>query len=206
MFRRSLAALFVGTLTLLNTGAFAQDNPSYNLVNNSGRVIETLRTSPASDDQWGDDRLGDRTLANGQRFAVRLPRGECEYDIRITFQGGGRHERRGVNVCEASDVVISPDDVQMPATGRPSLRLQNSGSQAINEVYASTTDMDSWGNDRLGRSTLAAGQSRTFSLPAGSCEYDVRVVFADGSDQERREVDLCDESEQTFGGSRRGRR
>ncbi len=198
MFRRALAALFIGTFAVLGTSAMAQDNPSYNLVNNSGRVIETFRTSPVSDNEWGEDRLGSRVLASGQRFAVRLPRGECEYDIRVTFQGGGRYERREVNVCETADVVIGPDDIIEPQQGSPSLRIRNTSRQAINEVYATTTDVDNWGNDRLGRSVLAAGQSRTFSLPQGSCEYDIRVVFADGSDTERREVDLCNNSEQTF--------
>lgn len=81
-------------------------NPSFNLVNQSGRVIEEFYASPASARDWGQDRLGDDTVQPGQSYAVRLPEGECVYDLRAVFQGGGNQERRGVNTCSLDNFVV----------------------------------------------------------------------------------------------------
>jgi hypothetical protein len=81
-------------------------NPSFNLVNRSGRVIEQFYASPASEQSWGQDRLGDDLVNPGQRYAIRLPMGECLYDIRIVFQGGEAQERRRVDACNITDYVV----------------------------------------------------------------------------------------------------
>jgi hypothetical protein len=83
-----------------------QGNPSFNLVNQSGRVIEEFYASPASANDWGQDRLGDDTVQPGQSYAIRLPQGECVYDLRAVFQGGGNQERRGVNTCALDNYVV----------------------------------------------------------------------------------------------------
>ncbi|MBK1657075.1 hypothetical protein [Paracraurococcus ruber] len=83
-----------------------QGNPSFNLVNQSGRVIEEFYASPSSQQNWGPDRLGDATVAPGARFAVRLPQGECSYDLRIVWQGGQSREQRNVNTCALSDYTV----------------------------------------------------------------------------------------------------
>jgi len=81
-------------------------NPSFNLVNRSGRMIERLFASPSSQQDWGPDRLGNDMVGPGQRYAVRLPAGECTYDIRIVFQGGDAQERRQINACNIVDYVV----------------------------------------------------------------------------------------------------
>jgi hypothetical protein len=84
----------------------AQGNPSFNLVNQSGRVIEQFYASPSSQQNWGPDRLGDTTVAPGANYAVRLPQGECSYDLRVVWQGGQSQERRGVNTCTMTNYVV----------------------------------------------------------------------------------------------------
>ncbi len=81
-------------------------NPSFNLVNQSGRVIEEFYASPGSARDWGTDRLGDDTVRPGQSYPIRLPQGECVYDLRAVFQGGGNQERRGVNTCTLDNYVV----------------------------------------------------------------------------------------------------
>lgn len=84
-----------------------QGNPSFNLVNQGGRVIEQVYASPASAQSWGPDRLGEgTTVAPGQNAAVRLPQGECSYDIRVVWQGGQAQERRAVNTCAMVNYVV----------------------------------------------------------------------------------------------------
>lgn len=84
----------------------AAGNPSFNLVNQSGRVIEQFYASPSSQQNWGRDRLGDATVAPGNNLAVRLPQGECSYDLRVVWQGGQSQERRNVNACSMNNYVV----------------------------------------------------------------------------------------------------
>lgn len=81
-------------------------NPSFYLVNRSGRVIERLFASPSSQQNWGPDRLGNDMVNPGQRYAIRLPVGECTYDIRIVFQDGEAQERRRINACSIENFVV----------------------------------------------------------------------------------------------------
>jgi hypothetical protein len=83
-----------------------QGNPSFNLLNQSGQVIEEFYASPSSQSSWGPDRLGDEVVQSGARFAVRLPAGECTYDLRWVLQGGQSQERRALNMCTMVDYVV----------------------------------------------------------------------------------------------------
>ena len=80
-------------------------NPSFNLVNQSGQVIEQFYASPSSQQGWGPDRLGNDVVQPGGRFAVSLPTGECQYDLRVVWRGGDAQERRNLNTCEMNDYV-----------------------------------------------------------------------------------------------------
>ena len=84
----------------------ATGNPSFNLLNQGTRVIEAFYASAASARDWGQDRLGNAPVQPGGSFAVRLPQGECVYDLRAVFQGGGNHETRGVNTCALENYIV----------------------------------------------------------------------------------------------------
>jgi hypothetical protein len=73
----------------------------------------------------------------------------------------------------------------------PSFRVANAGGRVIREVYVSAANDSGWGQDRLGRDVLQPGQRLIVSLPPGQCVNDVRVVYADGQAQERRQVNTC---------------
>jgi hypothetical protein len=199
------AALFrlcaAGALLALAAPALAQeDDGSFNLTNRSNRVIERLYASPNNTEQWGDDRLaGDRSLANGASLAVRMPPGGgCRTDLRIAFAGDVVEERRDIDTCADRDVVVgTPQNtgaLRAPRRGKaadPSFSLRNDAGSPIREVYASPTTEDDWGEDRLGDDTLRAHGRRAIRLPAGACQYDLRVVWEDGRTEERRDVNLC---------------
>jgi hypothetical protein len=84
----------------------AAQNPSFNLVNNSGRTINEVYVSLATDNNWGADRLGQNVLPAGQSFAVRLPVGDCVYDIRVVYNDNSAAEKRRVNTCELTNVTF----------------------------------------------------------------------------------------------------
>lgn len=84
--------------------------------------------------------------------------------------------------------------------GDPSFTLVNRSGQVINEIYVSPTREPNWGRDLLGQSTLADGRSFPVRIaPAAGCRQDVRVVYADGRPEERRNQDTCAITEMVFG-------
>ena len=213
LFRRlAIAAAAVLAMGGLVPAAQAQTgDPSFNLVNRSNRVIYEAYASPSSDSNWGQDRLGQNIVPAGRNFVIRLPQGECIYDLRVVYdrQGGPPEERRNVNLCNLTEVVFDgrpqqggqqqPQQRQAPqqgqtqgARGNPSFNLVNQGQQVVMEVYASLATDQNWGPDRLGNDTVAAGATFPIRLPEGDCMYDLRFVYQNGQSQERRGVNLCE--------------
>ena len=75
----------------------------------------------------------------------------------------------------------------------PAFHLVNRSQETINEVYATPKGRPNWGRDRLGDRSLPPGQSFPVRLPAdGSCAYDIRVVYANGKAEERRDFNTCE--------------
>jgi len=63
--------------------------------------------------------------------------------------------------------------------------LNNTG-KTIHEVYVSPHESKSWGQDVLGRATLADGVGTLMVFPSSwrtSCYMDFKLVFDDGSEQ-----------------------
>jgi hypothetical protein len=215
MFLRRLAiAASLGCLALGGGAAQAQTgDPSFNLQNRSNRTIFEAYASPSSDSNWGPDRLGTNVLPAGRSFVIRLPQGECLYDVRVVYdrQGGPAEERRNINLCNLTDLAFdgrqaqatppAPGGQQRPQgpppqaagpTGNPSFNLVNQGRQTVMQVFASLTTDQNWGPDRLGADTVAPGAVYAIRLPEGPCMYDIRFVYDSGQPQERRNVNLCE--------------
>jgi hypothetical protein len=84
----------------------AQGNPSFNLVNNTGRTIREAYASLSSDSNWGEDRLGADVVAVGRTYPIRLPQGPCMYDVRIVLDDNQSLERRNLNLCEVTNLAF----------------------------------------------------------------------------------------------------
>jgi hypothetical protein len=103
----SRSALLAGFgLLLAATPALAQNDPSFRLTNNGNVPINEIYVSSSANQNWGADRLGDRTLAVGGTYTIRLPAGQCVNDIRVVWSNGQSRERRQVNTCNLTDVVF----------------------------------------------------------------------------------------------------
>lgn len=206
-------------LLLVPELAAAQErNPSFNLINRSGRAINEVYATPPEVDGWGRDRLDRSYVPPGQIFPVRLPAdGNCVYDIKVVYADGRPEERRRVDTCQ-TDAIAFPGgrgdagrgDAGRGDTGRgdagrgdagrdraggqtsdPSFRLVNRGRVEVQGVYVSEVGDENWGRNRLDDDTVSSGDTRVIRLPNGACIYDLRVVFANGRSMERRRVDLC---------------
>jgi len=170
------------------------------LSNGFSRTIREVYVSAAEADEWGEDRLGERTLAPGARQELRLETG-CAVDLRIVFDNDAAEERRNVDVCAAATIALRPGwtvDNRLPAprdVATPEVvpaagsRLRNAGALPVVELYADPPGAPR-GPDRLGRTVLGAGETMPFAAPDG-CTVDLVAVFRDGREVLRRGLDLC---------------
>ena len=73
-------------------------------------------------------------------------------------------------------------------------KLINRTGYAINEVYISPANKQSWGKDRLGSYQLENGASRNFKFgDTKNCMQDIKVVFTDDeSEVEWEDFNLCE--------------
>jgi serine protease Do len=181
--------------------AAAQPDPTFHVVNRSSQAVRNIYVSTVDASQWGRDWLGSATLAPGQRFRIAPPRdGNCVYDVRVVYANGQSEERRRQNLCQTSEIAFSGPGGASVAD----FDVVNRSSQAVIQVFVSPAQSDKWGEDRL-PGTIAPGARFTVRLPRdGQCQYDVRVVYADKSTDDRRRQNLCATSELAFSGASAG--
>lgn len=191
---RARRILFAAVISLLPGLAVAQGDPSFNLVNRSGQTINEVYVSAATQPNWGRDLLGQDVLPNGRSFPVRIPASAgCQQDIRVVYADGRPEERRNVNTCAITEMVfgVAPAPAAPRASdGNASFNLVNHGRQQMREVYVSSARDANWGVQRLQR-PMDPGAHLAVRLPAGDCVNDIRIVWADGRPEERRQVDTC---------------
>ena len=78
-------------------------------------------------------------------------------------------------------------------------QLVNDSGLTLMEFYTSPVDEGSWGDDILGANVLATGEAGQVTLADGSaqCDYDLRLVFEDGSELIDT-VNACDTASYTI--------
>lgn len=193
--RLLLLPILAALLGALPLSAKAQGgDPSFNLVNRSGQAINEIYVSATREQFWGRDLLGNDTLANGRAFPVRIaPAAGCRQDVRVVYADGRNEERRNQDTCAIAEMVFGTAAAPQPAQGggNPSFNLVNHGRAPIREVYVSSARDTHWGEDRLGADILPPGRHLEVRLPQGDCVNDVRIVWMDGRNEERRATDTC---------------
>ncbi|WP_158747264.1 hypothetical protein [Acidisphaera sp. L21] len=81
-------------------------DPSFRIVNRGQRDINEVYARLAGTGNWGQDRLGDGTIDAESYRVIRLPAGQCMWDVRIVFESGPNLERRRVNLCDVTDFPV----------------------------------------------------------------------------------------------------
>ena len=78
----------------------------------------------------------------------------------------------------------------------PSFNLVNHASQPIRELYVTPVGNTNWGQNRLVDGAVSPGGKVAVRLSvADKCVFDVRIVYADASKEEHREVNTCGASD-----------
>jgi hypothetical protein len=73
------------------------------------------------------------------------------------------------------------------------IELLNATRMAIIEVYAAPVSTERWQKDLLGDEILPPANSVLVSLgdQTGSCSFDFKAIFDDGSSLIRRDINIC---------------
>jgi hypothetical protein len=81
--------------------------------------------------------------------------------------------------------------------------VENVSNQSIYNLYASPITSKTWEEDLLGDGTIPAGTSKIANIDNGTneCNYDLKVVLANGREQVRRGVNVCAISKWVIGDS-----
>jgi serine protease Do len=210
--QRFSSLLFAGCLALLSPflpapAAAQSGDPSFEVINRAPVTIRNIYVSSVDAGNWGNDWLpSNQVLPSGQKFRVSPPRGTCMFDVRVVYTNEQSEERRRQNLCQISEIVFtgpsgSASAPASPSTANADFDLVNRSSKTITQLFLSRPESNSWGQDRL-PGTVAAGNKYSVRMPRdGQCEYDVRVVYADSSSEERRRQNLCSVSELAFSGA-----
>ena len=94
--------------TFFATSAIAGDI-QFSLINNSEFVVDQFYASIAGGDSWGDDILGQDTLAGSGTATITLTGvdEECLFDLKVVDEEDAEHEIEGVDLCENTEVTFT---------------------------------------------------------------------------------------------------
>jgi hypothetical protein len=98
--------------------------------------------------------------------------------------------------------IVAAFSLAAPAVAQtdPSFNIVNRTGQAIHQIFVSPVSQPNWGRDLLGNDVLPDGRAFAVRIgPAAGCRQDVRVVYADGRPEERRDQDTCRLTQMVFG-------
>jgi hypothetical protein len=84
--------------------------------------------------------------------------------------------------------------------GKQDFTLHNETGVVIDQLFVSPSDKDEWGEDILGKDTLASGQSVeiVFSPKEKAAKWDMKVMDSEGTSIEWNDLNLIEISEVTL--------
>ena len=94
-----LAAFFV----LSPLGVAHASNADFTLKNKTGYQIDEVYVSPHSARSWGSDRMGEDSLADGEKVDIHFPHGggACRFDIKVKYHDDDSTAEWGdVDLCQ----------------------------------------------------------------------------------------------------------
>ena len=108
-FASSLVLGLAATLIAFSANAGAKQD--FALTNATGYDIASVYISPAHDDKWGADIMGQDILNNGAATEIVFDQGDntCNWDLKATYTDGEEAIWHGLNLCEISKVTVHYD-------------------------------------------------------------------------------------------------
>lgn len=114
MLRSMAFAVILLAVSLTLSPAPAQaGTQDFTLVNDTGVDIHNLFISESGNENWEEDVLGDDVLPDGARTTIGFAGYDaCLWDVLVLDQAGDGLTWTGLNLCEASVVILRCDDEQ----------------------------------------------------------------------------------------------
>lgn len=160
------------------TTAAAQPTPTQSsgatieIINESGQDIWYVYISPSNADSWGEDRLEDRILYEGETLTLR--------DISPGMYDMRAEDSSGSAIDVLWDVQINTSFTWVIDVPQVSLEIINDSPDTLVYLYISPTESDMWGDDWLGEAVVRSGQTYVVGgLMPGV--YDIRAEDGDGN-------------------------
>ncbi len=102
----AVAAALIGNAMFANV-AVAGD-ADFTLVNKTGYPIRSIYIAPAKSKTWGNDRLGEGILKNGQKRLIKFSnKANCKQSLNVTFDDDGSEvEWDDFNLCELTVITL----------------------------------------------------------------------------------------------------
>ncbi|MBD2099700.1 hypothetical protein [Leptolyngbya sp. FACHB-261] len=96
-----VAAALALPIISLNAQSALADRRDFTVQNNSGSDIQYLYVSSSSENEWGEDILGQDVLPSGESTEVNFTdeSNACRYDIKAVFEDGQSVEDYQVDLC-----------------------------------------------------------------------------------------------------------
>lgn len=89
-------------------------------------------------------------------------------------------------------LLLALPSMAMGQDKNPSFNLVNKSQQPIREAFVTPAGDANWGRNRLTKGPIAPGAQVAIRRKIdGNCVFDLRVIYADGSKEERRTVNTC---------------
>ena len=191
-------------LALLLPGAARAQQPAnqrnepreVTVANETDRTLQQLYVWRTGTPAQGEDRLGTNVLP--PRASLRVPLGRstnCNWEVRAIFDEGDEIRRR-LDVCRAPRAVLADSGP------RREVDIANDSDLELRELYLFPPGSADQGRDRLGTSTVPAGETFKLRLRGDAmreCVWDVRGVFADDTEDRKTRLDICRTPRIAFG-------
>ena len=199
--------VFPGELQMQGGGNTPQAGTiSVTVQNNTSDSLWYGYISDVNDTQWGDDLFGSSTCSAGATLTMAVPEASGGvYDVRIDDSG---HEPTwqfyGVPLSNGATITLNADHTlsaggqtyqaanvatsdTAPAGGGgvqngvfvANFTVNNVGSSTVMYLYCSSSTSNTWGDDRLGASTISGGSSHNFSIDGIDTGSSFDICFRD---------------------------
>jgi hypothetical protein len=90
-------------------GAAAQrKNLDFTLVNKTGVVVMEVYLSPTSDNEWGEDVMGDDILDDDEKVDIKFSSSEteCNWDLKVIDEDDDEIVWTKLNLCTANEITL----------------------------------------------------------------------------------------------------
>lgn len=164
------------------------------ILNHGPTSVVELYLSPASNDSWGPDQLGEASIEPGRSRQLKLGRmRDCEFDILVIYDDTRSQKLPALNLCKTRQLVVDGSTAQAAAKPSRKVTVIDNSRLPIQQLFFSPADAAQWGDDLLASSSMSVDEKRIIEFQ-GDCDVDVRVVFTNRAAEERQGVDLCKNS------------